>query len=1345
MMEKRSLARHFRILLFFVFTTFIFFGLPSSLSAQDVEAFTNLGISNGRIYNIAIDPSNPDKMFTGTYLGDGLFTTMNGGGSWQAVETNGSLTGEDEFKNHAVYAVKIAPNNPDVIWVTHNYWAEKSIDGGITWDHIFNRDMQRDCQNCGGTGDNFRLCRSMVIDHSDPHTVYVGTGGPFGAYPSGAIYKTTDGGTSWMKMNQGNNFDYSVNDLEIDPNNPKIIWAVTSSFGSPSWQGTLYRSDNGGETWTAVFSINGGFYNVEIKPNNPNSIFTSNKEGLFRHYFNSEAGQWKYEQILTGEASDVRSLAFDPQDPEILYAGWRVDGIGKVGRSTDGGKNWDIYSGDFQFTALTVHPANGEIIYAGDINSGAYKSLNYGQTWTPINNGINAVIVYDVKIDPNDSTHILAATNAGIYERKGEGAWLRLTKSSTRSLLFHPTNSLIFYTGLDGLANRDGKVAKTTDGGLTWTNSNILGNGNNRVSDIVIDNTDTNILYVAIDGYDQLGGIYKSTNGGDYFNEVLDGVNQAGENYPFNAVAIDPSDNQHIFAGGGNFFTPMILGDLWESTDGGSHWIRSSLQNIIVNALLINPDNPNIMYAGTGYSGGTDIPIYKSVDKGVTWTASFEGIPGTGSWNSVTDLEFHRQNRNIVYASTLSKGIYVSNRARNWLSIGTPEYDVYAIATSSLYSATQGGLYQLTGTGVIAGKVKDAISQTDINGATVFTDMGAKSVSADGDYIMVSPAGICSVTAIANDHANKTENNVIVGGGDVTWMDISMQSGISDPTVGPEQNIDRTSGGGKYCFIATAAYGSPLSKQVEILRKFRDAFLLPNAIGRKLVDSYYRIGKPIAIYIESHPWLKPLVRLILYPLVGLAWLMLSTTTLTKVFIILCILIGCAAVIIVKSRMITTKTSAIILLFFTLFFLNNNLHAATLFQQVGIASSPNPVGSGARAIGMGGAFIGIADDATAASWNPAGLIQLEKPELSIVGAYFHRTEAFSSDVHHEIDNTSKIDDLNINYLSATYPFKFYRNMVMSINYQRLYDFKRSFNHLFDFSSLGLNLLQDKDFNQNGSVGALGLAYAIQITPRLSFGTSLNIWTDQLLWRNGWDETYSEHGTGSQGGVPVTIDTSITDKYSRFRGINANFGLLWDINNYLTIGAVVKTPFKASLRHEFRFKSTNTFGPPVDTTTSSQQNITEDVELRMPLSYGLGLAWRVSDALSFALDIYRTGWSKYILTDAQGNEFSPVDGRPESSSDVKDTTQIRIGGEYLFVGETTVVPVRGGLFYDPEPSHGSVKDFYGISVGTGIGYGRLIFDAAYQLRWGHDVDTGNLINTSNADITQHLLLTSVIVHF
>ena len=141
---------------------------------------------------------------------------------------------------------------------------------------------------------------------------------------------------------------------------------------------------------------------------------------------------------------------------------------------------------------------------------------------------------------------------------------------------------------------------------------------------------------------------------------------------------------------------------------------------------------------------------------------------------------------------------------------------------------------------------------------------------------------------------------------------------------------------------------------------------------------------------------------------------------------------------------------------TLFCTIEQLQSATLFQEVGIASSPNPVGSGARALGMGGAFIAVADDSTAASWNPAGLIQLERPEMSIVGQGFYRREEYSSDDHPETDDTGNVNDLNLNYLSATYPFHFYKNIVVSVNYQRLYDFKRNFKYRFDMSSGGLDV-------------------------------------------------------------------------------------------------------------------------------------------------------------------------------------------------------------------------------------------------------------------------------------------------
>jgi len=448
-----------------------------------------------------------------------------------------------------------------------------------------------------------------------------------------------------------------------------------------------------------------------------------------------------------------------------------------------------------------------------------------------------------------------------------------------------------------------------------------------------------------------------------------------------------------------------------------------------------------------------------------------------------------------------------------------------------------------------------------------------------------------------------------------------------------------------------------------------------------------------------------------------------------------------------GTMLRYRLFTILLLATVLVFSSSEVWAQTIFRQIGISSSPSPVGSGARALGMGGAFIAVADDATAASWNPGGLIQLEKPEMSVVTDYTYKRAEFTSDERPEIDNTAEVDKFRLNYLSFTYPFQLYKNFVVSLNYQRLYDFDIDFRHQLDFSSAGVDLKQERDFNQDGYVGALGLAAAVEIIPQLSFGVTLNIWTEKLLWRNGWDAKFSETSVGSISGVSTTIDTEVKDKYSDFEGINFNLGLLWNINKYLTLGAVVRTPFTASARHDFNFKQVQTFGPPLDTTVTSEQKIKENVDIDMPLSYGLGLSCRLSDAFTLDLDISRTHWSDFILKDSEGNKFSPIDGRRKSESNVKDTTAVRFGGEYLFILEKLqmVVPLRAGFFYDPEPAEDDVKDFFGVSIGSGVAYKRLLFDAAYQLRWGKDVNTANLIATSEADVYQHTFIASVIYHF
>src|SRR3989304_7698561 len=79
---------------------------------------------------------------------------------------------------------------------------------------------------------------------------------------------------------------------------------------------------------------------------------------------------------------------------------------------------------------------------------------------------------------------------------------------------------------------------------------------------------------------------------------------------------------------------------------------------------------------------------------------------------------------------------------------------------------------------------------------------------------------------------------------------------------------DFSVGGG--CFIATAAYGTPMAEEIEILREFRDEYLMTNTVGRALVDVYYRVSPRLAEFITAHPSLKPVVRTGLLPAVAMS-------------------------------------------------------------------------------------------------------------------------------------------------------------------------------------------------------------------------------------------------------------------------------------------------------------------------------------------------------------------------------------------------------------------------------------------------------------------------------------------
>jgi len=424
---------------------------------------------------------------------------------------------------------------------------------------------------------------------------------------------------------------------------------------------------------------------------------------------------------------------------------------------------------------------------------------------------------------------------------------------------------------------------------------------------------------------------------------------------------------------------------------------------------------------------------------------------------------------------------------------------------------------------------------------------------------------------------------------------------------------------------------------------------------------------------------------------------------------------------------TIRLVLILFLFSTLFHLDTAFCAGSI-RKLETASSPNPVGSGARALGMGGAFIAIADDATAASWNPGGLTQLDTPEISFALGYQQRSESFSLAVLSESTFDNSVDTYHLNYLSVAYPFEFLnRNMIVSLNYQRLYDFNR--NWIFEVDG-GAGLIHNVNYEADGALYAVGLAYSTMITLDLSVGVTLNYWGD-FIRENQWTQTLNEIISNPFIG---TLTNTLDEEFD-FEGWNANLGFLWSISSHWTLGGVFKLPFSA--RVDRRAIYSNILG--------IVRKSTKD-RLDMPMAYGLGLAWRISDALTVSADVYRTHWQDFIYRPENDISTSPVSGKPASESDIEATTWFRLGAEYLYIGEKFVVPIRGGIFYDPAPAEGSPDEYYGFCLGSGIAYKRYIWDISYQFRYGDDVGGSMLSDLGfSQDVREHTIVTSLIIHF
>jgi alpha-tubulin suppressor-like RCC1 family protein len=167
-------------------------------------------------------------------------------------------------------------------------------------------------------------------------------------------------------------------------------------------------------------------------------------------------------------------------------------------------------------------------------------------------------------------------------------------------------------------------------------------------------------------------------------------------------------------------------------------------------------------------------------------------------------------------------------------------------------------------------------------------------------------AGTCHTVGLNSDGTVVAVGDNEYGQCDVgNWVNITQVAAGEYHTVGLKSDGTVVAAGGYVCcslpspgcFIATAAYGTPMAGEIEILRQFRDEYLLTNPLGQAVVGLYYRISPPMAEFITEHPSLKPIVRAALLPAVAISTLAVNTAPAEKAAIVgLLVLVSVALVV-----------------------------------------------------------------------------------------------------------------------------------------------------------------------------------------------------------------------------------------------------------------------------------------------------------------------------------------------------------------------------------------------------------------------------------------------------------------
>jgi photosystem II stability/assembly factor-like uncharacterized protein len=726
----------FLLALLFLSVSSLAFSQPSKKDAKsapapaafDVNAFfkpvkwRNIGpFRGGRSVAASGVVGDINTYYMGT-TGGGVWKTDDLGLTWRNIS-------DGYFKTGSVGAIAVSESDPKIVYVGmgehaargvmthHGDGVYKSVDAGKTWTKL-------------GLDATQHISR-IAIHPKNPDIVYVAAQGAlYGKSPERGVFKSVDGGKTWTKSLFVDDKTGAV-ELSMDMNNPDVLYAAMTEYGRLPWKvisggasDGLYKTTDGGATWQKI--QNGlpkelGKMSVAVSRSNPKKVYAlleSDSEKDTPGLYVSDNGGESWSQVTNDRRLVQRAwyyieLYVDPKNENTIYI-LSAPAL----RSEDGGKTWEELSGTHgDYHDLWINPENPKnMVIAND--GGAAVSVNYGKTWSPQDNMPTAQL-YRINVDNQVPYRIYAGqqdnTSLAIAHREfGSGgittaSWSASAGGESAFLAFNPDDPRFVmggsYQGSIELLDTKAKAgisvntapiqylamdAKDLKYRYNWNAPIIWSKHESGVfyhaAHVLLKTTDMGVTWTEVSpDLTRNDKAKQGKGGGPYTNEAV-----GAENYGTIAYVMEsPHEKGVIWTGSDDGFVFL-------TRDGGATWKNVTppgLQECLVNAIEVSPHNPATAYiATTRYKFNEHTPgLYKTTDYGKTWTAINKGIAPNAFTRVVREDDVRKD---LLFAGT-ELGIFVSfNGGTDWSAFQlnlpvTPITDL-RVHQNNLIAATSG-------------------------------------------------------------------------------------------------------------------------------------------------------------------------------------------------------------------------------------------------------------------------------------------------------------------------------------------------------------------------------------------------------------------------------------------------------------------------------------------------------------------------------------------------------------------------------------------------------------------------------------------------------------------------------